>query len=63
VLDLLAEGLSSAAIARYLTISPNTVRTHIQSLMGKLQVHSRLEAAAFAVRYRVLDATPRRTPA
>jgi len=55
--------LSSAAIARYLTISPNTVRTHIQSLMGKLQVHSRLEAAAFAVRYRVLDATPRRTPA
>jgi two-component system nitrate/nitrite response regulator NarL len=63
VLDLLAEGLSSAAIARYLSISPNTVRTHIQSLMGKLQVHSRLEAAAFAVRYRVLDATPRRTPA
>jgi two-component system nitrate/nitrite response regulator NarL len=63
VLHLLAEGLSSAAIARYLSISPNTVRTHIQSLMGKLQVHSRLEAAAFAVRHRVLDATPRRTPA
>jgi two-component system, NarL family, nitrate/nitrite response regulator NarL len=63
ILELLADGMSSTAIARGLNISPNTVRTHIQSLMSKLQVHSRLEAAAFAVRHGVLDATPRRTTA
>ena len=32
-------------------VSPNTVRTHVQGILSKLQVHSRLEAAAFAVRH------------
>jgi hypothetical protein len=31
------------------------VRTHVQSVLTKLGVHSRLEAASFAVRYRLLD--------
>jgi len=31
------------------------VRTHVQSILTKLQVHSRLEAATFAVRYRLVE--------
>jgi len=52
---LLVAGLDTAAMARKLGVSPATVRTHIQSLLTKLGVHSRLEAASFAVRYRLLD--------
>jgi two-component system, NarL family, nitrate/nitrite response regulator NarL len=51
VLQLLAEGASSSEIAERLAVSPNTVRTHVQGVLTKLQVHSRLEAAAFAVRH------------
>jgi len=50
VLGLLAEGATSPQIADRLRISRHTVRTHVGSLLGKLGVHSRLEAAAFAVR-------------
>ena len=50
VLTLLARGTSSVEMARRLDISPNTLRTHVQSVLTKLQVHSRLEAATFAVR-------------
>jgi DNA-binding NarL/FixJ family response regulator len=50
VLALLVEGAGSGEIARTLDISWNTVRTHAQSILTKLQVHSRLEAAAVAVR-------------
>jgi two-component system nitrate/nitrite response regulator NarL len=49
VLALLVEGAGSARIAHELDISWNTVRTHAQSILTKLQVHSRLEAAAIAV--------------
>ena len=55
VLRLLVVGAASRDIAEKLSISPNTVRTHVQSILSKLQVHSRLGAAAFAVRYRVVD--------
>jgi DNA-binding NarL/FixJ family response regulator len=48
VLRLLADGSGTAAIAKALVISPQTARTHIQNIMGKLGFHSRLEAAAFA---------------
>jgi two-component system, NarL family, nitrate/nitrite response regulator NarL len=51
VLALLVRGLSGADIAEELSISRNTVRTHIQSILTKLQVHSRLEAVAFATRH------------
>jgi two-component system, NarL family, nitrate/nitrite response regulator NarL len=55
VLRLLADGLPGEAIARKLGISRNTVRTHVQSILTKLQVHSRLEAASFAVRHGIVD--------
>jgi two-component system nitrate/nitrite response regulator NarL len=55
VLRLLAEGTQGEAIARKLGISRNTVRTHVQSILTKLQVHSRLEAATFAVRHGIVE--------
>ena len=36
-------------------IAPNTLRTHVQNIMGKLRVHSKLEAVAFALRYRLVE--------
>jgi two-component system, NarL family, nitrate/nitrite response regulator NarL len=55
VLALLVQGAGSHAIASGLGISPNTVRTHVQTILTKLQVHSRLEAATFAVRHGVVE--------
>jgi DNA-binding NarL/FixJ family response regulator len=49
VLTLLAGGADNHVIAQRLVISPQTARTHVQNLLGKLEVHSRLEAVAFAV--------------
>lgn len=50
VLALLAKGATSDEIATALSISRHTVRTHIQSILEKLHVHSRLQAAALALR-------------
>jgi DNA-binding NarL/FixJ family response regulator len=58
VLQLLAQGAASPEIARRLGVSPNTVRTHVQGILTKLQVHSRLEAAAFAVRHQLVKIGP-----
>jgi DNA-binding NarL/FixJ family response regulator len=55
VLALLAEGADNEAIARALVISPQTARTHIQNILGKLNVHSRLEAAAIAMQNGLLE--------
>lgn len=54
VLALLVQGAGSEAIAAKLCVSLNTVRTHVQSILTKLQVRSRLEAAAFAVRFNIV---------
>jgi len=56
VLRLLVQGDSGGDIADALGISKNTVRTHIQSILTKLQVHSRLEAVAFATRNGITQA-------
>lgn len=55
VLALLADGCDKDAIASALVISPQTARTHVQNILAKLNVHSRLEAAAFARRQPVLQ--------
>jgi DNA-binding NarL/FixJ family response regulator len=51
ILRLLAEGLRNDDIAGKLYISPQTVQTHVRNILGKLRVHSKLEAVAFAVRH------------
>jgi DNA-binding NarL/FixJ family response regulator len=63
VLALLAEGADSPMIAERLHISRHTVRTHIQSIFAKLNVHSRLEAAAFAARHEIFAVGDDRRPA
>ena len=50
VLELLARGYSNRRIADACYLSLNTVRTHVQNVLVKLGVHSKLEAAALAVR-------------
>ena len=62
VLALLVEGADGGTIAGRLGISRNTVRTHVQSILTKLQVHSRLEAATFAVRHRLVPVQGDRGP-
>ena len=51
VLVCLAEGTRRRDVAKRLHMSPNTVRTHLQNLMGKLAVHTTLEAVALTRSY------------
>lgn len=51
ILSLLATGIRNEDIAKQLFISPQTVQTHVRNILGKLRVHSKLEAVAFAVRH------------
>jgi DNA-binding NarL/FixJ family response regulator len=55
VLGFLALGADNDQIAQRLVISPETARTHVQNVLGKLRVHSRLEAAAFVTQNGILD--------
>lgn len=55
VLALLSRGANNETIARELYISPQTARTHIQNILSKLELHSRLQAAAFVRQERLLD--------
>jgi DNA-binding NarL/FixJ family response regulator len=50
VLRCMVSGMSRSAIAEKLFLSPNTVRTHMQNVLGKLGVHSTLAAVAVARR-------------
>jgi two-component system, NarL family, nitrate/nitrite response regulator NarL len=54
-LGLLVEGASTTQIAAHLGVGTNTVRSHVQALMTKLGVHTRLEAAAYAVRHGLVE--------
>jgi DNA-binding NarL/FixJ family response regulator len=55
VLRALAEGLTSPEICDRLSISRNTLRTHIQHVMTKLHAHSKLEAVTVGLRYRIVE--------
>lgn len=50
VLDLLMRGMKTDHIAQQLSMSKSTLRTHIQHILGKLNVHSTLAAVAIARR-------------
>jgi DNA-binding NarL/FixJ family response regulator len=59
VLALLSRGWDNPRIARELFISQHTVRTHIQNILEKLGMHSKLEAATFAMQQSMqLELTP-----
>ena len=55
VLRQVARGLSNRDIASTLFISENTVKNHIRNILEKLQMKSRMEAAMFAVRSKLVD--------
>lgn len=50
VLRCMVAGLGRKAVAERLYLSPHTVRTHMQNVLGKLNVHSTLAAVALARR-------------
>jgi PAS domain S-box-containing protein len=54
LLRLMTLGLNTAAAAERLHVSPATIRNHVQNIFGKLGVHSRLEAVAYANKHRLL---------
>jgi two-component system, NarL family, response regulator DevR len=54
VLELVAQGLTNAAIATRLALSVHTVRNHIAHVCGKLGAHSKLEALSLAMRQGLL---------
>ena len=55
VLGLLAGGADNDRIAQVLVISPETARTHVQHVLNKLGMHSRLAVAAFVVANGLVD--------
>ena len=51
----MAAGLPNKALADRLHLSLNTVRNHVQHILYKLGVHSKLEAVATAVREGIIE--------
>jgi len=54
VLDLLADGVVPDEIADRLVISPKTVATHVQNVLAKLGVGTRVQAVALALHERAI---------
>jgi DNA-binding NarL/FixJ family response regulator len=51
VLRLIGQGLDNAAVAQALSLSPNTIKTHVRHIFEKLHVSDRTQAALWAVRH------------
>lgn len=62
ILALVTEGHSNQDIARQLFLSVHTIRNHVQSVLSKLNAHSRLEAVIVAGREGLLDSVSRAMP-
>jgi PAS domain S-box-containing protein len=54
VLGLMGDGLNTATMAKRLHLSRATIRNHVQNILLKLGVHSRLEAVAYGRRHHLL---------
>lgn len=50
ILQLITDGLNNGTIAEILTLSPNTVKSHIRNIFSKLGVSDRTQAAIWAIR-------------
>lgn len=57
ILQMLAEGIPPSEIAGKLGMSPLTLRTHVQNILTRLGVHTKLEAMALAIRHEKVKAT------
>ena len=55
ILDMLAKGLTNKQIGCALSISDNTARNHVNSIIGKLEVSDRTEAVAVAIQQGILE--------
>ena len=55
VLALLGEGLSNRELAERLCLTRKTVENHVASVLAKLELSGRAEAAAYAVRHSSAD--------
>jgi DNA-binding NarL/FixJ family response regulator len=51
ILQLIADGVPADNIAPTLGVSPHTLRTHLQNVLTKLKVHSKLDAVVLAIRH------------
>jgi DNA-binding NarL/FixJ family response regulator len=58
ILALVAEGMSNREIADRLVLSPETVKSHVAAILEKLNVSDRTQAAIFAVRNGLVEASP-----
>jgi two-component system response regulator NreC len=58
ILTLIAQGLSNSDIAKRLTLSLNTVKTHRLRLYQKLDLHDRAGLVNYAMQRRLLYSTP-----
>jgi PAS domain S-box-containing protein len=56
ILTLIAAGLSTAEVAKELTLSPETVRNHLRNAFRELRAHTRVEAIVAAQRLGLLAA-------
>lgn len=55
VLELMIKGLSNVEIAERLVVSQSTIKTHVSSILAKLGVTSRTEAAALAIQHHLVN--------
>jgi DNA-binding NarL/FixJ family response regulator len=58
VLAMLARGADVKEMAAKLVLSPQTIRSHVQHVLDKLEVHSRAEAVGFALEHDLVDRPP-----
>ena len=55
ILQLLADGMSNADVARRLFISQETVKSHVRHILAKLEADTRTHAVAIALREAIID--------
>jgi DNA-binding CsgD family transcriptional regulator len=54
ILQLIAEGMSDAAVAKELSISPKTVNYHVENIKRQFAVPTRIQAVVKAMRMKVI---------